>query len=440
MPVTALAPLHGIASRHDLPLPFPFVVVGAGAALVVSFVVLGLAWRHPRFTAIGGVALPRISRLVDAPALRGVARVVALLLYVWVAVALFAGHDDLTNPSFGFTFVWTWVGLVPLSLLLGPFWRATNPLRTVHRLLCALARTDPREGVATLPARAGLWPGALLLAAFTWLELVQPDRTTLPVLRVWAVAYLVVVVLGAVVFGERWFAAADPFEVYSTTVARLSPWHRVGDGLRLVNPLARLNAWRPPAGAAAVVGVLLGSTAFDSFTNTSVWIRTVQSSDVSSLLWASGALLAMIAVVLVTFSLAAAWMGRYDGRPAADHARLMTGSLVPIVVGYAVAHYFTLLVVEGQRVGVNLSDPLGRGWDLLGTHDLAVDSSIFDHPTAIAVVQLLAIVVGHVVGVVAAHEKAVTLLPARSALCGQWPMLVLMVGYTAAGLVLLFSP
>ena len=27
-----LAPLHGIASRHDLPLPFPFVVIGAGVA------------------------------------------------------------------------------------------------------------------------------------------------------------------------------------------------------------------------------------------------------------------------------------------------------------------------------------------------------------------------------------------------------------------------
>ncbi|MGI3785314.1 MAG: hypothetical protein ACRYG2_31555, partial [Janthinobacterium lividum] len=114
--------------------------------------------------------------------------------------------------------------------------------------------------------------------------------------------------------------------------------------------------------------------------------------------------------------------------------------LVPIVVGYAVAHYFTLLVVEGQRVVVDLADPLGRGWDVPGTGRWAVDSSIFDHPTAIAVVQLLAIVVGHVLGVVAAHEKAVALLPARSALRGQWPMLVLMVGYTCAGLVLLFSP
>ena len=121
-------------------------------------------------------------------------------------------------------------------------------------------------------------------------------------------------------------------------------------------------------------------------------------------------------------------------------AGLALATVIPIALAYAVAHYFTLLVVEGQRVVVNLADPLGRGWDVLGAGRWAVDSSIFNHPTAIAVVQLLAIVVGHVVGVVAAHEKAVALLPARTALRGQWPMLVLMVAYTSAGLVLLFSP
>ncbi|MGI3783243.1 MAG: hypothetical protein ACRYG2_20965, partial [Janthinobacterium lividum] len=191
MPV--LVPLHGIASRHDLPLPFSFVLVGAGLALVVSFVVLGVAWKRPRFATVGGLALPRLTRVVDAPATRTVARVLVLVLFAWVALALSAGRDLLTNPAFGFVFVWMWVGLVPLSILLGPFWRVVNPLRTLHRLLCAVARTDPREGLAELPTRVGRWPGALLLAAFTWLELVQPDRTTLPVIRVWVLAWVVVV-------------------------------------------------------------------------------------------------------------------------------------------------------------------------------------------------------------------------------------------------------
>jgi len=44
-----------------------------------------------------------------------------------------------------------------------------------------------------------------------------------------------------------------------------------------------------------------------------------------------------------------------------------------------------------------------------------------------------------VLGVIAAHDRAVRLLPSRHALVGQLPMLLLMVGYTLTGLWLLFS-
>ena len=88
-------------------------------------------------------------------------------------------------------------------------------------------------------------------------------------LRVWALAWLVIMVIGAVLFGRRWIGAADPFEVYASTVARLSPWRRsVDGGLRLVNPLAGLNAAGAPGRYGRGRRVLLGSTAFDSFANT----------------------------------------------------------------------------------------------------------------------------------------------------------------------------
>ncbi len=148
----------------------------------------------------------------------------------------------------------------------------------------------------------------------------------------------------------------------------------------------------------------------------------------------------MITIVLVSFSLAAAWMGRYGDRPARAYPRLMAGSIVPIVIGYATAHYATLLLVEGQRTAINFSDPLGRGWNVFGSAEMGVNSAIFNYPTLIAVIQLLAIVGGHVLGIICAHEKAIALLPPDRALRGQWPMLAVMIGYTCAGLVLLFSP
>jgi hypothetical protein len=360
----------------------------------------------------------------------------------------------LTNPIFGFVFVWVWVGLVPISLLLGGFWRATNPLRTVHAALCRLAGTDPEQGLLRLPERLGVWPAALALFGFAWLELVQPDRTTLAVLRVWVLAWLVLGVIGAIVFGRRWISSADPFENYADTVSQLSPWARVDrtvrgsngvvppadNDLRLVNPLAHLSHWRAPPGAVAVVAALLGSTAFDSFANTSFWIATVQSSAVTTVVWNTLGLLTMISIVLGTFSLAAAWMARYGDRPAAAYPGLMVASVVPIVIGYAIAHYATLLVVEGQRTAINWSDPLGRGWNVFGSAEMGVNAAIFNYPTAIALIQLGAILTGHIVGIVCAHELAVRLLPAEHALAGQLPMLAVMVGYTCAGLVLLFSP
>jgi hypothetical protein len=435
-----LVPLHGIASRHDLPLPFSFVVVGAILALTISFVILIFAWRQPRFDRVGGHPMPRLTTVVDHPVTRLVARAVVLAAYAWAGLAMMAGQDLLTNPIFGFVFVWMWVGLVPLSLLLGQFWRATNPLRTIHSGLCALAGVDPERGLVTLSARVGVWPAAAAIFGFAWLELVQPDRTTLAVLRVWALAWLVILVLGAIVFGQRWIGTADPFEVYASTVAQMSIWRRVGDQLRLVNPLAGLNAWHAPPGATAVVATLLGSTAFDSFTNTSWWIRVVQNSNVPTVIWGTGGLLVIIIIVFVSFSLGAAWMGRYGSRPPAAYPRLMVSSLLPIVLGYVVAHYATLLVVEGQRTAINFSDPLGRGWNVFGSAEMGVNSAIFNFPTATALVQLCSIVSGHVLGIICAHEKAVALLPQDRALRGQLPLLLVMVGYTCAGLVLLFSP
>src|SRR3546814_17506665 len=48
-------------------------------------------------------------------------------------------------------------------------------------------------------------------------------------------------------------------------------------------------------------------------------------------------------------------------------ARRYAPSLIPIVLGYCIAHYFSLLVFEGQSFLALLSDPFGSGWDLFGT-------------------------------------------------------------------------
>jgi hypothetical protein len=113
-------------------------------------------------------------------------------------------------------------------------------------------------------------------------------------------------------------------------------------------------------------------------------------------------------------------------------------SLVPIAAGYLVAHYWSLGVFEGQHTLALLGDPLGTGADLLGTAHLVPDATLIQ-PTLVATIQVVAIVTGHVLGVVLAHERAVSLFDRRVAVLGQLPLLALMVAYTCGGLFLLFS-
>jgi hypothetical protein len=122
-----------------------------------------------------------------------------------------------------------------------------------------------------------------------------------------------------------------------------------------------------------------------------------------------------------------------------DLPAMFAHSIVPIIVGYIVAHYLSYFVEVGQQTLVLLSDPLGRGDDLLGTGDLQVNYWLSTHPTFLAVTKVLAVVTGHVLGVIAAHDRAVKLLPIRHQLTGQLPLLFVMVFYTVTGLYLLFG-
>jgi hypothetical protein len=54
-------------------------------------------------------------------------------------------------------------------------------------------------------------------------------------------------------------------------------------------------------------------------------------------------------------------------------------------------------------------------------------------------VKVLAVVTGHVLAVIAAHDRALQVLPQRHQVTGQLPMLLAMVSFTVGGLYLLFA-
>lgn len=431
---------HGVGSREDLPLPFAVAVGGAAAALLVSFVALALLWPTPRVNgADAGRPLPRWAcSVLDSRATRLLGAAAGLAFSLYVGVALLLGRDDGDNPVPYVVYVLLWVGLVPLSVMLGPVWRRTSPVRTMHRLVMLAARSDARDGVLGLPPAVGLWPAAAGLLAFTWLELVAPDNATLPVLRIAVALYVGGQLLAGLAFGSGWFERGDPFEVWSSLFGRLSPLGRRADGRLVVrSPLAGLDGLAAVPGLPATVAVMLGTTAYDSASGSPRWFTLVQTSAHPTLVSTLG-LVAVVAVVGVALTTCTALAGRLAGTDPRQMPGAFAPSVVPIALGYVVAHYWSLLVVEGQNALLALSDPLGTGADLLGLGGRAADTTLA-RPVLVASIQVVAIVTGHVVGVVLAHERAVRLFGRGHAVVGQLPLLVLMVGYTCGGLTLLFS-
>lgn len=439
MPGTIQA--HGLGGAKDLPIPSELAIAGAVAALVVSFTVLAVAWREPRYDGrtSGRPAPAWLDRLASSRALAVGARVVGMVFFLYVGAAAVLGKDSLTNPFLGTFYTLLWVGLVPASLLLGPFFRAVSPARTVAILFAKLSGVPEGQGMYAYPARLGYWPAAAGLFAFVWLELVYPNSTDVGPVRLWCALYLGIMLVGSALFGTTFLARADPFEVYSSLVAKLSIWGRDERGLVLRSPLANLATLPARPGLVGVVGVLFGSTAFDSFRESTPWLKAVQSMSVTRVLPDTLGLIVFSGGVIAILTVATMATGVTSSTPRRALPDLFAHSVVPIIVGYIAAHYLTFLVEYGQLTVIQLSDPFSRGDDFLGTADLQVSYWLSGHPTFLAVTKVLAVVLGHVVGVVAAHDRALALLPRRHHLTGQLPLLVAMVSFTVGGLYLLFA-
>ncbi|WP_370617277.1 hypothetical protein [Mumia sp. Pv 4-285] len=444
---------HGVGGSTDLPVPLEYAMLGAAWALTVSFAVLALAWRRPRLDprSPGRALPPRVTRTVDSAATRALLAALGVAFTGWVALAAFGGEPGPTNGAPGAFYVLLWVGIVPMSLALGHVWSYVSPTRALHHAVSRMLRRDPATGLWTYPAALGYWPAALGLLAFVWTELASPEPGSLTTIRVWLVGYLAVGVLGGLAFGRRWFERADPFDVYAALVAALSPFgrrdptgHSPADRRVVVrNPLSNLAGLPIDRGIVAVVAVLLGSTAFDSATGTSWWLTQVQTwyagSPALAVAYRALGLLAAIALVALVFVLAARATGGLTSVQRRSMPAELAHSLVPIVVGYVGAHYLSYLVEKGQRTLIALADPLDRGWDPLGIGGLAPSYWLSEHPHLLAVLKVGLVLTGHVLGVIAAHDRCIRLLPRAHHLTGQLALMLVMVGYTFLGLFLLFA-
>lgn len=447
-PAAALA--HGISGSADVPIPEWMFAWAAAIVLIASFVALGVLWPRPRLQR------PRTRRLLTLPpGSRTLCGLVGVALYGLVVYAALAGTEVPTaNLAPTAIYVAFWVGIPLLSVLLGDVFAWFSPWRALYRWISGTARrVSPSLDAAPLayPAWLGRWPAALGLAAFAWVELAYVDRDVPATLGLLALVYGFVQVVGMSLFGERtWSERADAFGVYFNLCARLSIWETRGRELCVRPPLSGLPRLEPLPGTVAVLVVLIGTTTFDGASNGPLWVQAAPwlqdrfvdlgaSLTLAGQLAASVGLALAIGVVAAVYELGIRGMATVDRRrDARELARSFVHTLAPIAFAYALAHYFSLLVFQGQALIYLASDPLGTGANLLGTANTQVNYTLIS-PTAVWYVQVAALVAGHVAGLVLAHDRALAVFPGdrRAAVRSQYWMLTVMVGFTSLGLWLL---
>lgn len=464
---SASAPAHSFGRITTLPVPLWLYQWGVAAALVTSFMIVAWVVSRP---ATGWAqarrdisALP-VVRAAIHPLTVSVLRGLALAMLVLAIVSGLAGPR---NPYLNFSMTAFWVafvlGLFYLQALLGDLYRVLNPWRVLCDNAAGLA---PRlfAGIIRDPKRLGHLPALLLYLGFIWFELYggyTPFRTACFLL-----AYTGVNLLGSMLWGTRaWFRYGELFSVIFTLVSHLAPVESREGRIFLRWPLAGLaNARVEGISHLLIILFMLSSTAYDGLQATVPWLtmtwdnlRAVLAGPLAADpagayallqqafgIYQGAGLLVSPLVYLLAYALALkiALVLSSSTETLRDAMLRLGMSLVPIAFVYHAAHYYSLLQVQGVKMIPLLSDPLGKGWNLLGTAGWFQRTGV---PDSILVwnVQVALILTGHVAGVYLAHLEELRHRGhdgTRRVVIAQLPVLVLMVGMTSAGLWILAQP
>jgi hypothetical protein len=452
---------HALASRQDLPIPAWLFAWAASIVLIVSFFALSAAWRKPQLE--DEHARPFGRRLSDALLSLPVQALCGALGVFLLGVAIYAGLRGTEAPdrnfALTFLFVTCWLGFPFFSAIFGDLFRPFNPWRAVGRVaggtFAAIAGQRPSH--LPYPERLGRWPAAVGLLAVVWLEVVYGGSGAVAIgldphtCAVAACVYSAYTLAMMALFGaEEWCKRGEVFSVYFGMFSQLG-FLAVSDGrLGRRRPLAAAGRWAVVPGSAAVVVASIASTSFDggqegafkgTLESVAGWIEDLGAGILTAERLTDTIFLALFfAGVGLVFWLGLRGMRTVPGSPSLPKLRTaFTHTLIPIALAYLIAHYFSLFVFQEQaQFTYLLSDPLGTGTtDLFGTASAGIDFTVVSANT-IWYVQVGALVVGHVLGLTLAHDRALAYWPDyRDASRSQYWMLAVMVAFTCFGLYLL---
>jgi hypothetical protein len=264
----------------------------------------------------------------------------------------------------------------------GPVWRWLDPWDGVARALPASVEASPSDEV--FPAIAGA-------LALTWYLSAYPFSTSPRSVGTALALYTIATLAGCLAFGRSaWLSRAEVVGVLLGWLARL--------------PRRSLAAWRPPRGAALLLGVLAGGLLFGPLRHSELWGGL--NVGPGAALYAVAGLSACCAVGASMLWLLERWATRLGATAS------VAAVAVPAVASIAVA-----LAMERNRLSTSLQllpglvgDPFGWGWDVFGPATRGLDPAPLG-AAALALLQLGVLLGGHAAGI--ASLARVLTLPRR---------------------------
>jgi len=457
----ALPVAHALVARKDLPIPAWLFAWGASIVLIVSFFALSSAWRTPKFEQERwrplGAGFSRALLSLPVQVLCGAVGVFLLGFSIYAGLHGTEAPDR--NFALTFIFVTTWLGFPLFSVILGDVFRPFNPWRAIGRAIGGAfsAIAGQRPAHLRYPEKLGRWPAAIGLLAVVWLEVVYGGSGGVSVglspdaMGMAALFYSLYTLAMMALFGvEEWCRTGEVFSVYFGMFSQLGSFGVKDGRLGRRLPLSASAHWATVPGSAALVIASIASTSFDgaqegAFKNgiqqVFEWLADAGFSLITSLRLTDTIFMVLcFAGVGLVYLIGVRGMSTVRGAPSLKKLRVgFAHTLIPIAFAYLVAHYFSLFVFQEQaQFTYLLSDPLGTAHtDLFGTASGGIDFRLLS-ATTIWYVQVGALVVGHVLGLTLAHDRALVYWPNyRDASRSQYWMLAVMVAFTCFGLYLL---
>ncbi len=465
----------GLASAHQIPatkfaapLPLPLLFLGAGATVALTAGWLAVTERTP------SAATRRTRVLQLSPVIAMSIRLVArFVFFAGFVAALWIGIVGPQAPvTFATVFTWpVWFhGVALIAILVGTLWPILSPWGSFYRLLVGL-EGDRIAVLGTYPERLGSWPA---LVGFIVVIGILENLTVVPASPLLTAAvlavYATVMVVGSLLYGTAWFRHADPLAVVYRLFTRVSSITvtRSDDG---GTDVAVQPPWQgtltPVRNLSLVLFAIttVYTVSFDGFTNTQTYQnllvgvlnRLGSGPAISVLLYAIGLSIFVVSFVFCSWLVERLGSTADQRTPnvtdantdgghivsADEHtsapgwrgsARAFAPTVLPIAAAYEVAHNYTYVVRNLAQLAALAVHPIAPGVQLASPLAWLPLPAFWGS-------QVVLIVLGHVIAVVAAHYVAVKRFETTAAARrGHLPLVVLMVGYTMLSLWIISQP